>query len=265
MNQINKIIRISILSIKKEFAYPIKLVTEILLMIIDIFIFYSIWKSIYGGENIFGNINYEQIITYIILARILYQMMAWGQNLSISKVIRNGDITMELIRPLSFQFFQYILKIGQFIKDILVIIIPGIIIGMFIGLKAPVSSLNMMLFVLSVFGAITIIFMVDFIVACVTFYTVSSWGLQVFKQAMFAFFSGSLIPITLMPDVLQKIVNVLPFKSMVYFPISIYIGTIDYKEILNGFIIQIVWIISLFIISKIFYNISLRKVTIAGG
>lgn len=62
--------------------------------------FYSIWKAIYNSENIFDGISYAQIITYIILARLLYHLFSWGINAEISKIIRNGDITIELIRPI---------------------------------------------------------------------------------------------------------------------------------------------------------------------
>ena len=87
---------------KMSFIYPINFFTDNLSVIIDVTVFYFIWTAIYSGENIFVGITYSQIITYIILARLLYHLFSWGMNQEISKIIRNGDITIELIRPLRF-------------------------------------------------------------------------------------------------------------------------------------------------------------------
>ena len=87
---------------KKGIIYPITLITDNLIVLVDILVFYHIWKAIYNGQNIFSGIGYSQIITYIILARIIYHLLAWGINAEISKIIKNGDITIELVRPIRF-------------------------------------------------------------------------------------------------------------------------------------------------------------------
>jgi len=71
------------------------------------------------------------------------------------------------------------------------------------------------------------------IVGIGAFYTTSTWGLQCFKQALMAFFSGALIPIELMPTGLEVASNLMPFKSMIYFPISIFLGNLPANELLK--------------------------------
>lgn len=121
------------------------------------------------------------------------------------------------------------------------------------------------MFLVSVWGAITVSYFIEFIVGILTFYTVSSWGLQCFKQAVITFFSGSLVPIEMMPAWLQNVSNVMPFKSLVSFPISIYLEKVSGMELMYGFANQIFWIIILAVVSKILYGVAIKKVTIAGG
>lgn len=115
------------------------------------------------------------------------------------------------------------------------------------------------------FGAVTISYLIELIIGILAFYTTSSWGLQCFKQAFMSFFSGALIPIELMPIWLQNIANIMPFKSMIYFPVSIFLGNLSSKEIVGGFIFQILWIVILAILSKGLYKRGIKKVIIAGG
>ena len=97
---------------KRALIYPITIITDNLIILVDVMVFYSIWKAIYNGENIFTGISYSQIITYIIVARLLYHLFSWGINGEISKIIKNGDITIELIRPVRFLCSEIFFKNG---------------------------------------------------------------------------------------------------------------------------------------------------------
>lgn len=142
---------------------------------------------------------------------------------------------------------------------------PIFIISMISGFIQIPRIEFFVLFLLAVFGAVTISYLIELIVGILTFYTVSSWGLQCFKQAFMSFFSGSLIPIELMPIWLQNIAELMPFKSMIYFPVSICLGNLSATQILQGFTMQIVWILLLIVVSNFIYKMAIKKVTIAGG
>jgi len=95
-----KYIQIVITSIKRTMTYPAAVVMDNLSMALDIMVYLYIWKAVFNEQPIIANITYEQMISYIIIARMLNSLIVWGVNMEISKVIRNGDITVELIRPI---------------------------------------------------------------------------------------------------------------------------------------------------------------------
>lgn len=266
MKSVEKIYQTILISIKKEMTYPITMIGWIILGSIEIFIYYYIWKAIYNEQNMFFGITYEQIITYIILSRILYQLFSWGANAEISKTIKDGNISIELLKPVNYQSMQYAFRIGIFILDVVLLGVPLLIISIFsFGMLYPTSALHFLLFCVSIFLAMTVAFLIEYIAATITFYTVSSWGIQCLKQALIAFFSGALIPLQMLPSWLQKITDLLPFKSMIYFPVSIYLGNITFEQIFSGFMIQLIWIAILCYISGGLFKIALKKVVIAGG
>ena len=144
-------------------------------------------------------------------------------------------------------------------------VIPIFTICLLLGFIKLPSIQFFILFSIALFGAVTISYLIELIVGILTFYTTSSWGLQCFKQAIMSFFSGALIPLELMPVWLQNIADIMPFKSIIYFPISIFLENLSIHEIVNGFIFQCIWIVILAILSGILYKRAIRKVTIAGG
>jgi len=179
---------------------------------------------------------------------------------------RNGDITVELIRPMSFFNVQLGTRLGHWLIEFLITGVAMAIVGaIFLDFVLPATIGYFILFVVSLFLAVILSFVIEFICGIVIFYTVSAWGIQCFKQAIIAFFSGSVVPIEFMPTALANFTNALPFKSMVSFPIMIYLGNLSINQIIMGFATQIAWIVGLIIFANIFFKIAIRKVIIAGG
>ena len=77
--------------------------------------------------------------------------------------------------------------------------------------------------------------------------------------------SGLVIPIPFFPSYLQKISNYLPFRYISDFPFRLYVGNYTLKEGVNGWILQIIWIIILIIIGRLLMKKALKKAVIQGG
>ena len=254
-------IRVIVNEFKRASIYKVRIFTNILQSVLELLVYYYVWKAIYNGQDIIAGITYKEIVTYIILARILYLIFAWGTNIQISSLIQRGDIIINLIKPIGFIKYQFFVRIGNFIWIFVFCSIPMIITGAVLGLALPFSIIHFFVFLLSIGLALIITFLIEFILAIISFYTVSSWGIHLFKQAVMAFFSGALIPISFMPDALETVVNILPFRGIVEIPINIYMGNINIIEILT----QVLWCIILYVLSLLIYKICIKKVTIAGG
>ena len=97
------------------------------------------------------------------------------------------------------------------------------------------------------------------------FWLMNNWGLRSAKTAIVNFFSGALVPIAVLPGWLQKIVNMLPFKNIVYVPTMIYMGQYDRREIFAYIGIQIFWAAVMWLAAKGLFYLAIRRVSINGG
>ena len=79
------------------------------------------------------------------------------------------------------------------------------------------------------------------------------------------FFSGALIPLTMMPGVLQKIAYALPFQGKVYIHSSIFMQSTVRRDPMYLILSQIVWCIVLYIVQVILWRCAIKKVVINGG
>ena len=261
-----KLFAITKISIKTGLTYITSLWLTVFTAIMQITVFFFIWKAIYSGNAMLNNISYSQIIAYIILSKILWSQIEFGMNLHISDLIYNGSISIELLRPIDFQLYLYASRIGDFISFFFINALPVLFFSfIFFGFPPPVGLLNFILFFISIINGITIAFMVEFFIGLLAFYTSNGWGLQTLKAAFIAFLTCALVPPEFLPQTLKKIVLFLPFKDMVYTPISIYIGLKNNHTAFKAVIIQLLWILFLTIISRLFYRIVVKRVVAQGG
>jgi len=261
-----KISEIIKLNIKLNLAYAVNAWGAFITTLFQIFVFYYIWMAIYKFDSVINGITKDQIITYIVLSRIIYTQITWGFIPKIGRSIHTGGIIMDLLKPMDFQLFMFFERIGDFLAFATMTAVPILIIcSLTLGIQVPSSFLTLVCFLLSLFMAMTLSFFVEFCIGLLTFYTNYSWGLQTFQEALVALFSGALIPLTFFPGWLKTVADFLPFQQMSYSPVSIYLGIVKGIQMYEVLIFQLVWIAILFLLSRLFYNFAIKKITVQGG
>lgn len=233
--------------------------------IIEIIVYIFVWQAIYNQTGNAGGYTIESMVTYYILVISIKAIVTWGINESIAHSIRKGHLSKELLSPISYFKYCFGLYIGEIMFALPISIATFIICLIFWGVQLPTSIINFLLFLFIIILILPISFFIQMIVGTIGFYTNSIWGMQILRQSIIAIFSGLIAPLTLFPEWFQKIANVLPFKEFIYTPINIYLGNVPLNEI--GFIILklIAWSLILYVTAKIFFNYSVKKITINGG
>ena len=127
-------------------------------------------------------------------------------------------------------------------------------------------GVNLLFFVISVVLAVSINYSIDFIVGTICLFTESIWGINMMKQVIVLLLSGATIPLAFFPDKLREIVYCLPFQSIYNAPLSLLLDANPQTETLaKVFGMQIFWSIVMWAISKLFWKVSVRQITVNGG
>ena len=114
--------------------------------------------------------------------------------------------------------------------------------------------------------AVSINYSIDFIVGTICLYTESIWGINIMKQVIVLLLSGATIPLAFFPDTLRTVVNYLPFQSIYNAPLTLLLdGAPTAETVLTTLGTQLIWCIAMMIVSKLFWKVSLRQITVNGG
>jgi ABC-2 type transport system permease protein len=246
-------------------AYQAWFWVGIILNTISMAIFVFFWRAVYTQTSSIGGMDVQQTLTYILLAQVfapvldVFVMWEFGYNL------REGGIAITLLRPVDTQASYYVQGLAQMLTLILLQVPMLLVAILLFGLRLPFDPAVWAAFLVSLLLGRTVLFFLDWILASVTFYTTEVWGLGVLVLGFSMFMNGSLIPLVMMPDRLQAVVQALPFAQTLYVPLALLTGISPLSEAPRLWLTQIAWIIGLAVASRLIFSLAVRKVTVQGG
>jgi ABC-2 type transport system permease protein len=77
--------------------------------------------------------------------------------------------------------------------------------------------------------------------------------------------SGHMFPLDLMPGYLPVILKALPFSYLAYFPAAVFLGKVEGATLAWGLLIEFAWVAGFVILSRVFFNLGLRRYSAYGG
>jgi ABC-2 type transport system permease protein len=77
--------------------------------------------------------------------------------------------------------------------------------------------------------------------------------------------SGRLVPMTLMPQWVQGIANVLPFQWTFGFPIEALVGNLTTEQLLGGLAMQLFWIAVGAVLVRVVWHFAIKRYSAVSG
>ena len=251
--------------IKVDIAYISLHWTSMCSGILKVFLLFYFWKAVYANRSTINEMNFSTMITYVIIALMLESYVS-GVGNNLSRGIKNGEIANELLKPYHYLDKLVSLDIGFKISNLIRISFPMFLISVLVlRVELPGSPVSLFLFLISALFGVLIGTQLDLLIGILAFWTTNTWGIKILRDSIIKFFSGALVPLTLFPQWFQIIGDYLPFKHMIFIPVSIYVGQFNTHESINCLLFQFLWLILLFSIVRIVWMLSIRKITIFGG
>lgn len=222
---------------------------------------YNLWKAIYLNNPSVSTTMLESI-EYLIFTQLIYVFYPNNLSSTISKLVRNGDIAIYLLKPVS--IFNQILfeEIGKSLFKVFRIIILLILIYVLFPLELFTINKVIVFLGLIIFSYL-ITFLLEIIFGFFSFFTNSFWGINSIKYVIITFFSAQLIPISFYPHFLQAIIGYLPFNYLYIYPINYLLG--NQPLMIKTIYLIIINIIILIIVAGAIYKIGIKKLQIQGG
>lgn len=236
--------------------------------ILYLIVVYFLWQSIYAsaGTDIVNGMTFSDTLIYLVLATALFNFMEMYTVWEIGRNIQSGKIVLDLLKPIEYRKYLFWSYSGSFVMQFFLTFLPTFLIVAAVTHGAVPFGINLLYFVVSVVMAVSINYSIDYIVGTICLYTESIWGINIMKQVVVLLFSGATIPIAFFPEGLKSVVMCLPFQSIYNAPLSLLLAKDTAPEaVLKVLGMQLFWSIVMMLLSKLFWKLSLRRITVNGG
>lgn len=206
---------------------------------------YFLWQAVIPQGKVFLGYTQSLILTYIIGTQILNAMVLSSRGHEIAENIVNGDLSTFLIRPLTYFGYWFSRDIGDKAMNILFSLAETAILIYVLkpSLFIQTNILLLILFLIAIFLAILLNFIIGSLLSLVGFWTDDVWAPRFLFFMLISFFAGGIFPLDIFPKGVASFFQFLPFSYLVFFPMKVYLGQLSLVQIFNSIGVAILWIV----------------------
>lgn len=183
-------------------------------------------------------------------------------------LIRTGKFLTFLLRPISHRYFALSQKVGHRSLGIWLELTPVVLIFIFL-FQIDLRPAYPIWAILSILLSFLMMFLVNYCIGMTAFWLTNTYGIRGMFSILRDISAGALIPLSFFPDVLQKIMFVLPFQFIIYVPTRVFIGSYE----LAGWTLGIPQIVGLqalaiggmWLVSELLWRLGIRRFTGVGA
>jgi ABC-2 type transport system permease protein len=250
--------------------YVFGAVFRFLPLVTTIFLWYAVYQArkAGGASPSIQGMSYEDMVAYYAFMYIARGFSSVpGTMGDISKDIKDGLLNRYLIKPIDYFGYQTMYRLAH--KLVFWYVALFTFPPIFYLLRHYFSHIPTVwewaAFVVSLFIAFSIGMFFCFMIGTLAF-----WFLEIstflFVVMMIEFFmSGHLIPLNLLPRVLQPVLQFSPFGYEGYWPCVILMGKVPQDHLFQVLGIGFLWIGIFYVITQVMWKMGLKRYSAVGG
>ena len=255
------------LSVQQELAYRASFFMDRARSITIIIAFYAFWSAIFAGKSSLLGYTRSQMFTYILGMNVLRALVFSDKTWEILYEINTGKISSYLIRPISYIGFSLSRdaadKVTQLLSAVLEVALAIWLLK--IPLYIPQNPWTVLAFAAAVGLALVLYFLMSYAVGALAFWTAESAGPRFCFELFLEFSSGAFFPLDVLPAALRKVFELLPFSSLLYFPINVFLDRVSPALFVQGILIQVFWILVFAVLTRTIWLKGLKVYSAEGG
>ena len=219
------------------------------------------WSAVYQDQQLVGQYDLQDMMSYYVLIPFVGTITYVHLATSFPKKIKDGQISVDLLKPYNLATALFFKAIGSMIFKLL-IKVPFFIFAAFFlfhFFKIGLGFSNVFLTILVSLLAFGLHFLIDLCLSYLAFWLDDVWAFEHLKLVALMIFGGMTFPLGLLPDQLKFIFNLLPFRFIYYFPISVAQGKVSMVWLGIGVLQIFVWTIFFYMLAKLLWRQGMKK------
>ncbi len=229
------------------------------------------WQAIYAevGRSGWNGWTYHDTIAYLLLTNIsrMFSSMP-GLASGIAREIREGTLKRYLIQPVNLIGYLLSYRAAHKVAYIVTSFLPYALLffvcrGYFD--RVPTDPVTWGAYALALFLSFLIGFFFETCVGMVGFWFLEVTSLLYIVMTLNFFISGHMLPLDLLPQPWSRLLKMLPFQYMAYFPAVVFLGKVQGADLAYELLAEFFWVLFFIALARGLYRVGLRRYSAFGG
>jgi ABC-2 type transport system permease protein len=242
-----------------NYAYMLGMVAEPVVYLV-------VWSSVantHGGSV--DGITAGDFAAYYIVWTLVRNMnivltpYAWEDR------IQRGELSGRLLQPVHPIHFDLAFFAGWKVVVVVLWVPIALVLSLAFRPTFHISALDVVVFVVAIWGAYLIRSMLLWVLGMITFWTTRVSAIYDTYFTAELLLSGRLVPLALLPAWATGLANVLPFKYTFGYPIEVLAGSLSTRSLLIGLGLQAVWVAAGTLLVAVVWRAGIRRYGAVGA
>jgi viologen exporter family transport system permease protein len=219
MKSANRYLWIGYTAARSNLAYGGEVIYRCSFLTIILYIFLRLWTVVYAatGSDRVGGLTLPQMVWYLVVTEAIY-LSAPRVASEVDEDVRTGRLAVHLIRPLSYAGGHLSRAMGDRVVRFAINLTVGSVLALILVGPITITASGIGMFFATLPAAFLLDFLGMFLIGLCAFWLETTSGLALLYTRTVMMFGGMFLPLTVYPAVLQPILKVLPFASMLSAP-----------------------------------------------
>ncbi|MEK7071099.1 MAG: ABC-2 family transporter protein [Patescibacteria group bacterium] len=259
-------LRIFSLYFQHVFQHRARAFVYFLISFINPLVLLMFWTGASQGRTFEHGWTLEKIQTYYLLIIVAQSALIHHIEIHIAFIdIKQGELIRDLLKPISYlklrAFMEFPWRIFQGSYGIV-----AVLIFLTFGFKLYLTQDTSIIFMSIVVTILAFIFsfLLKMVIGLFAFWMTDVDSVLESNDVLIILFSGTLMPLNLMPEAIQNVMNFTPYPYIIYYPVSSFIGLYSQSRLNEIMVVQLCWIVGLYFLYKILWKNGLKVFTGVG-
>ena len=257
----NKYLEVFRLSFKMQMVWRTDVVMTVIYALCRIAAGWIVWSAIFTGKEIVGGFTFREMLTYYLICSFLISVDFSSQiGFELNDLIRDGKFSGHMVTPMDPLRYFCSLVAGEtaFHAIFSAIAVFACVAALHVNVSLTTDPARVMIALALAATGLAFMACFSFIMGILTFRFIDINFILHVQSCALAFATGSMVPLSLLPDAAFRISRLLPFHHVIYTPSTLLTGQAGVSEGLSGLVALIAWTALTAIIGEKMYH-HLRK------
>ncbi len=219
-----------------------------------------------AAEAPIGRLDGPRVIAYFLATFLVRQLTGSWAAWQINMEVKQGTLATRLLRPVH-PLWAYAMEGIAALPIRLALAAPIAVVALVVTSREQLQRdpLLWAVFALAVAGGFAITFLINAVLGSLALFMESSARLVDVYLLLFFVGSGYLVPVEVFPGWARAIIDALPFRYQIGFPVEVLVSNHDRAESLRLLLRQLGWIAALTALTLFVFRRGMRRFGAFGG